>query len=124
MKTLTKVFSGCAALIAGVQLVSADGAATPITDNSAGQAALENLLGGRFHWRMSQPLVFPAESESQSFYSVKDPSIVFFEGRWHLFCTVRGKERSHQIEYLSFEDWADTRVSARTELMRDGNGIV
>jgi hypothetical protein len=30
---------------------------------------------------------------------------VFDQGRWHLFCTVRGRERSHQIEYLTFADF-------------------
>jgi len=58
-----------------------------------------------FHWVASHPLVGPAASQQDRFDSVKDPSIVRFGGRWHLFCTVRGRRRTHQIEYLTFPDW-------------------
>ncbi len=67
--------------------------------------SVADLLAGRFRWSIGPPLVSPAESPDDAYYSVKDPSIVFHEGRWHLFCTVRGVNRSHRIEYLTFTDW-------------------
>jgi len=66
----------------------------------------ETRLGsGDFRWVASRPLVQPVQAPNDHYYSVKDPSIVYHDGRWHLFCTVRGRERSHQVEYITFPDW-------------------
>lgn len=46
-------------------------------------------------------------------HAVKDPSIVRHGGRWHLFCTVRGTQRSHAIIYLSFADWSEANQAER-----------
>lgn len=67
--------------------------------------AEENLLAGRFNWTVSPPLVEPLQRAGEQIYSVKDPTIVRYKDRWHLFCTIRGRQRSHQIEYLRFDDW-------------------
>lgn len=72
-------------------------------------------------WTMSGPLVGPAQRREDPCYSVKDPSIVFFEGRWHLFCTIRSVKRSHQIEYLNFSDWSDAN-SAERHILTVTNG--
>ncbi|MDA0839047.1 MAG: non-reducing end alpha-L-arabinofuranosidase family hydrolase [Planctomycetota bacterium] len=74
------------------------------------------LLAGEFQWQISQPLFAPAESDADRYYSVKDPSIVYHGGRWHLFCSVRGQKRSHQIEHLSFTDWDQADKAERRML--------
>jgi hypothetical protein len=61
---------------------------------------------------MSAPLLAAAERADHC-YSVKDPAIVRHNGRWHLFCTIRSKIRSHQIEYLSFKDWPEAAAAQR-----------
>src|SRR5207245_2807764 len=66
----------------------------------AAQAA-DSLKSGEFHWTLGAPAVSPAKRTNDPCYSVKDPSVVYFEGRWHLFCTIRSVKRTHQIEYLS-----------------------
>ena len=68
------------------------------------RAADSPLATGEFLWNSTQPVVSPAQRGDHC-YSVKDPSIVRYNGRWHLFCTIRSEKRSHQIEYLSFDDW-------------------
>ncbi len=83
--------------------------------------AIDDLLAGPFRWKVSQPLVVPAKRPDDTCYSVKDPSVVFHEGLWHLFCSIRGKKRSHQIEYLSFTDWGSIDTAQRHVLkMHDG----
>jgi hypothetical protein len=77
------------------------------------RGVIDDLLAGRFRWQVSPPLVSPAASADDTYCSIKDPSVVFYEGRWHLFCTVRGQKRSHQIEYLSFPDWSSTGTAER-----------
>jgi len=74
---------------------------------------MADMLAGRFRWRVSQPLVKPLERPEDTCYSVKDPSVVHYRGRWHLFCTIRGQKRSHQIEYLTFRDWKGTDRAKR-----------
>ncbi|MGQ9575337.1 MAG: non-reducing end alpha-L-arabinofuranosidase family hydrolase [Thermoguttaceae bacterium] len=96
------------ALVAPAPMVAQDlpGAAGP-------RRAVEDLLAGRFQWTISQPLVAPAQRPEDPCYSVKDPSVVFHQGRWHLFCTIRSVRRSHQIEYLSFADWKEADAAPR-----------
>ncbi len=73
-------------------------------------------IAGGFRWTAGPPLIAPADRDGDHYYSVKDPSIVRYGGRWHMFCTVRGVKRSHQIEYISFADWAATAKAERTML--------
>ncbi|GBD35259.1 Alpha-L-arabinofuranosidase C [bacterium HR36] len=58
-----------------------------------------------FRWRASPPLLRPCPLDGEHVYAFKDPSVVFHEGQWHLFCTVRGQQRSHAIAYFTFRDW-------------------
>ena len=79
--------------------------------------AIENLLAGRFRWTAGPPLVLPLESTADTYFSVKDPSFVRHGDRWHLFCTVRAKARSHQVEYLTFADWSKARDHAERQFL-------
>ena len=71
------------------------------------------LLTGNFRWTVSPPLVAPVERPQDRCYSVKDPTVVRYNDRWHLFCTIRSEKRTHQIEYLSFADWKDANSAER-----------
>jgi len=85
------------------------------------QEAADDLLAGKFRWKVGPPLVLPADRPSDPCHSVKDPTIVRYKGRWHLFCTIRSRKRSHQIEYLSFRQWKDADKSKRHVLkLTDG----
>ncbi|HEY5910915.1 MAG TPA: non-reducing end alpha-L-arabinofuranosidase family hydrolase [Verrucomicrobiae bacterium] len=75
--------------------------------------ALSNLLAGSFTWTVASPLASPASRPADPCMSVKDPSIVQFDGRWHIFSTIRSKVRTHQIEYISFADWKDANSANR-----------
>lgn len=75
-----------------------------------------DTLSGRFQWQASDPLIQAENRDGDEYHAIKDPSVVRHDGRWHIFCTLRGKRRSHQIEYLSVRDWADRRDIRRTTL--------
>ena len=68
-------------------------------------AVVPESLSYPFRWTATGPLVAPVRSSEDQYDSIKDPSIVRYGGEWHLFCSVRGRKRSHQIEYLTFKDW-------------------
>jgi Glycosyl hydrolase family 62 len=71
------------------------------------------LAKGEFHWTVGSPVLSAAERVEDRCYSVKDPTVVRFEDRWHLFATIRSRKRSHQIEYVSFGDWSDAAKANR-----------
>jgi hypothetical protein len=66
-------------------------------------------------WEYSAPLIAPeARSENPS-RAQKDPSVVFHDGMWHVFMTVKLPGRS-AIEYCSFRKWEEADRSVRTLL--------
>jgi hypothetical protein len=78
-------------------------------------------MAGGFQWEISEPVVAPVHRPEDPCFSVKDPTVVFHKGQWHLFCTIRSQKRSHQIEYLSFSDWKEANSAPRRVLkMSDG----
>jgi hypothetical protein len=91
-------------------------------------AIQDRELKGNFRWKASRPLLsVVAEnlppSPDNPWFSVKDPSVVRHDGRWHLFCTLRktrggdGKPPGYiRIGALSFADWKDA-PSARWNLL-------
>ncbi|MFO1499254.1 MAG: hypothetical protein U1G07_12810 [Verrucomicrobiota bacterium] len=87
-------------------LPTAFAAETTLNEASAWQT-------GTFKWLLPSPVLSPADRPNDPCYSVKDPSVVYFEGRWHLFSTIRSVKRSHQIEYVSFKDWTDAPRAPR-----------
>ncbi len=66
-------------------------------------------------WETSPPLIAPEERQLEPSRAQKDPTIVFHEGVWHVFMTVKLPGRS-AIEYCSFRDWKDANASQRTLL--------
>ena len=69
--------------------------------------AVDDLLAGDFHWRASQPLIAPAQRPDEPWTALKDPSVVFYGDKWHVFCTLRAPKVPTRIVYLSFADWAE-----------------
>jgi hypothetical protein len=66
-------------------------------------------------WLCSAPLVAPEERNEEPSRAQKDPTVVFHDGAWHLFMTVKLPGRS-AIEYCRFEDWEQADDAARTLL--------
>jgi hypothetical protein len=62
-------------------------------------------------------LIAPDETTTERSRAQKDPTVVFFQERWHVFMTVKLPGRS-AIEYCSFTNWnnADTAIRHRPPL--------
>ena len=74
------------------------------------------LTTGEFRWKSTGPLLAPVERPDDPCVSVKDPSVVFHDGRWHIFATIRSEKRTHQIEHISLADWQKPGDAKRTVL--------
>ncbi|MEA3225888.1 MAG: hypothetical protein U9Q07_08045, partial [Planctomycetota bacterium] len=90
--------------ISGLVLI---GLALPTLAGAQSQGSVTDPLPGEFSWVLDSPVLTPADPPDDERFSVKDPTIVEFEGDWHLFYAVRSKKRSHQIEYVTFKHWED-----------------
>ncbi|MDA1190759.1 MAG: non-reducing end alpha-L-arabinofuranosidase family hydrolase [Candidatus Poribacteria bacterium] len=66
-------------------------------------------------WEYGRPLIAPEIRGANRSRAQKDPSVVFFEGRWHVFMTVK-LEGKTAIEYCSFKTWDEADRSERTLL--------
>lgn len=66
-------------------------------------------LPSSFRWSSSPPLIAPSPPPGRSFASIKDPSIVFYEGKYHVFATVyetTAGAAGYKSVYLSFSDFS------------------
>jgi hypothetical protein len=66
-------------------------------------------------WEYTGPLITPEPRGKDPSRAQKDPSVVYYDGLWHVFMTVKLPERS-AIEYCSFEKWETADNSKRTIL--------
>lgn len=66
-------------------------------------------------WKLHHPILSPGPSGSFDEVAVKDPSIVFFEGRWHLFYTARSLTE-YTTGYVSARELTGLQSAPRHEL--------
>ena len=85
--------------IAGLSLVS--GLAACGTSLQAPKSA-----AATFNWVSSPPLISPQPDPDQTIYGVKDPSIVYLNGKYHVFMTSAGSS-GWGLAYTSFDKWSE-----------------
>jgi len=66
-------------------------------------------------WQYTAPLVRPEDRAELRSHAQKDPTVVFHEGRWHLFMTIKCADRT-VTEYCSFARWEEADRAPRTVL--------
>lgn len=106
-------------LFAGVLGAASATAQSQVAGPSDDAAQLVQGQGTSFQlperWECSRPLIAPEPRAVDPSRAQKDPSVVFHDGRWHVFMTVKLPGRS-AIEYCSFRSWEEADASARTIL--------
>lgn len=80
-----------------------------------GGETVRGVEDGRFSWRASGPLidVGPGRVGDDPIISIKDPTVVFQDGRWHVFATVRMNSGKVDMQYLNFADWSQASAAPR-----------
>jgi hypothetical protein len=66
-------------------------------------------------WKLSAPLLTPGPQGSFDEVAVKDPSVVFFEGKWHVFYTARSQSE-YTTGYVAAKQIEDLQSAPRHEL--------
>ncbi len=79
-------------------------------------ALLAEVACGQFtlpaRWEYSSPYIAPESRQEEPSRAQKDPTVVFHEGAWHFFMTVKLPGRT-AIEYCTFKKWEDAQQSKR-----------
>ncbi|MFC3495741.1 non-reducing end alpha-L-arabinofuranosidase family hydrolase [Glycomyces rhizosphaerae] len=91
---------------------------------SAGLANIDYLdfakttssLPSSFQWSSSDQLIGPKSDATHDIVSVKDPSVVFHNGRYHVFASVVNTNQSYSLAYPSFTDWSQAGAAPLTFL--------
>jgi len=85
--------------------VSAVAAAPASTINHISKnAPRQAVIPSTFKWKSTGPLIGPKD-DGTNWASVKDPSIVYHGGKYHVFAST-GQEAGYNMVYLSFTDFA------------------
>jgi hypothetical protein len=104
-------FGGAAGVSGTAAAVGTGGAGTGgATGGAAGGPECE--LPTEFRWTSTGPLIGPISDAEHDLVSIKDPTVVRFEDRWHIYATTatraddEGESASWSLVYLNFTDWA------------------
>jgi hypothetical protein len=79
----------------------------------AAAAGAEADLKAPFAWTLSPPLISPAARPENPSVSVKDPTVVFADGLWHVFVTARYEKPPVRMEYVAFDKWENAAKAPR-----------
>ena len=81
-----------------------------------GVFAADPFVDGAFRWAARGPLMDlgAGSGEADPHVAIKDPTVVFHEGRWHVIVTLRKKSGKVMMEQLSFTDWEHANDAPRT----------
>lgn len=66
---------------------------------------------GPFSWTSSGPLISPVSDDQHALVSVKDPTVVYHEGRWHVYATTANRQGNWSMVYLNFASWDEASAA-------------
>lgn len=64
-------------------------------------------LPATFAWASTPPLIVPKSDAAHALVAIKDPTVVRFNDRWHVYATSVAKGGVYGMVYLSFADWIE-----------------
>lgn len=83
--------------------------ATPALEATAAASAdrpIDSPIATPLHWKASAPLIDPVSDEEHEILSVKDPTVVYHDGLWHVYATTANARGEWSMVYLNFKDWS------------------
>jgi hypothetical protein len=77
---------------------------------------IKPAMTGPFQWTSTRALLSAIPDAAHPIVSVKDPSVVYFNNRWHVFATTANTSGAWGMVYLNFKDWNEA-ASAKPYFM-------
>lgn len=78
-------------------------------------------LPSRFSWSSSGPLISPKPDSTHNIAGIKDPTVVRYDGRYHVFASTASAS-GYNLVYLSFSDWSQAGSATHHYLDRTAVG--
>ncbi len=109
--------------VAGMTLAVPAQAATTAPNITAPTtiASARASLPSSFRWGSSGALIGPRSDAAHHLVSIKDPSVVFFHGRWHMFASTVDTSGNYSMVYLNFTKWS--QAGSATQHYLDSSAI-
>jgi endo-1,4-beta-xylanase len=63
-------------------------------------------LPDSFRWASTGPIIAPVSDPTHDLVAIKDPTVVFFAERWHVYASSVSSSGAYGMVYLSFTDFA------------------
>ena len=64
-------------------------------------------LAPTLNWSASAPVIVPRSDAEHDLLAVKDPTVVHFNDRWHVYASSVSTAGAYNMVYTSFSDWSD-----------------
>ncbi|WP_395850216.1 non-reducing end alpha-L-arabinofuranosidase family hydrolase [Cystobacter fuscus] len=93
----------------------------PSTDSTQGVATAAGLPSS-FRWSSSGVLVGPKSDASHNIVAVKDPTVVRYNNKWHVFASTANSAGSYNMMYTGFADWSQASSASQYYLDRSAIG--
>jgi len=87
-------------------------ASAPLRADEPAATDGSRIFPSPLEWKSTGPLINPISDATHHLVSIKDPTVVQYEGRWHVFATVADTNDHWNMVYLSFTNWSEAH-SAR-----------
>ena len=81
--------------------------ATPVPPPAPAPTRLVPGLPPRLSWTSTGPVIVPKSDPTHDLVSVKDPTIVRYGDRWHVFASSVARGGIYGMVYTSFRDWSE-----------------
>lgn len=78
-------------------------------------------LPARFSWSSSGALISPKPDATHNIAGIKDPSVVYYNGKYHVFASVASSS-GYNLVYLSFSNWSQAGSATHHYLDRTAIG--
>jgi hypothetical protein len=108
------IFTRVAVLIllaGGFPVILAAGSATrtqPAAPATVSAGAPTLPFATPLRWKSTGVLIKPVSDDTHTIVSVKDPTVVRYNGLWHVYATVYSTSaKTWNMVYLNFEDWSE-----------------
>jgi endo-1,4-beta-xylanase len=92
---------GSAAEARSAAVPTGEGAAAPSVSPAA--AGLPATLA----WTSTGPIIAPVSDAKHELVAIKDPTVVRYNDRWHVYASSVGRGGVYGLLYVSFADWSD-----------------
>ena len=93
---------------------SASPSATPSPTGTG--TGVSGTLPSSFNWSSSGILISPKSDATHNIIAVKDPSVVFYNGRWYVYLSTVDANGDYGMATINFADWSQAASAPFTYL--------